>query len=340
MTEWYYARGGQQNGPVSLEQLVEIARNGGLDPAKDLVWNQGMKDWTPAGQVPGIFGQSAGPERPPADPANPYAAPDTTWTHVTQAPAGEALEEIVPGSAPLDIGGCLSRGFELTKRHFAIIVLVGITYIGVSLFAGTVFSLIDSAMGFGQTTTPMWESESGNASANLSRTGGPLNAIASQILSIFLSLGATRIGLNLVSGKEVSVGMLFGEGRKLLRAVGASILFAVVFAIGLVLLIAPGIYIALRYGQYLTAIVDRDLGIMESFAYSSSITTNNRLSLLGLWVLCLLVLLAGFVACGVGLIFAMPVAWLSTTVAFRWLQYGHRAAMDHPGTTTPMLANR
>lgn len=338
MTEWYYARGGQQNGPVSFEQLEEIARNGGLDPLKDLVWNQGMKDWIPAGQMPGIFGQSAGPERPPADPANPYAAPDTSWTNVTQAPAGEALEEIVPGSAPLDIGGCLSRGFELTKRHFPFILLVGITYIGVSVVAGLILGLIDSALGLGQSTSRAWESEGGNASAYFSQTGGPFSSIVSQILSIFLSLGATRIGLNLVSGKEASVGMLFGEGRKVLRAVVASILFGLMVAIGIVLLVAPGIYLALRYGQYLTAIVDRDLGIMESFAYSSSITTNNRLSLLGLWVLCLLVIVAGFVACLVGLIFAMPVAWLSATVAYRCLQYGHRATMDHPGTKTPMLA--
>ena len=169
-------------------------------------------------------------------------------------------------------------------------------------------------------------------------TGSPLNIIVSQTLSIFLSLGLVRIGLNLVSGKEVSVAMLFGEGRKLLRAIVASILFGIMFAVGLLLLVVPGVYLALRYGQYLTAIVDRDLGIMDSFKYSSSITTNNRLSLLGLWLLCLLVVLAGALACFVGLIFAMPVAWLSTVVAYRWMQYGHRAALDHPGTTTPMLA--
>jgi uncharacterized membrane protein len=157
------------------------------------------------------------------------------------------------------------------------------------------------------------------------------------VLSTFLSLGATRIGLNLVSGKEVNAGMLFGEGRKLLRAIGASILFGLAVAVGLLLLIVPGIYIALRYGQFLAAIVDRDLGIFESFNYSSSLTTNNRLLLLGMWILCVLIILAGFIACGVGLIFAIPVVWLTSMVAYRWMQYGHRAAMDHPGTLTPLL---
>lgn len=338
MTEWYYARGGQQNGPVNFEQLVEMARSGGLNPKDDLVWSQNMKDWTPAGQVPGIFAQAARPPTPPADPANPYAAPDSTWTEVAPTTTGVALEEIIPGSEPLDIGGCLTRGFELTKRHFGPIVLVGLTYIGISLVAGMVFGLIDVALGFGQSSGSVLNSGDGNASATYQQSGGMVSAIGSQLLSVFLSLGVTRIGLNLVSGKEFSVGMLFGEGRKLVRAILASLLFGVVVAIGFVLLIVPGVYLALKYGQFLTAIVDRDLGIMESFSYSASVTTNNRLSLLGLWLLCLLVVLAGALACFVGLIFAMPVAWLSTVVAYRWMQYGHRAALDQPGTTTPMLA--
>ncbi|MEY3895522.1 MAG: hypothetical protein RLZZ214_1041 [Verrucomicrobiota bacterium] len=341
MTEWYYARGGQQNGPVSFEQLVELARSGALNPKDDLVWSQNMKDWTPAGQVPGIFAQAAPatfPAAPPTDPANPYAAPGSTWTEVVPTSTGEALEEILPGSEPLDIGGCLTRGFELTKRHFGTLALVAVIYIGVSLVAGLVLGLIDSALGLGHSTSNVWQSGDGSASATYRQSGGPVSVIFSQLLSVFLSLGVTRIGLNLVSGKEVSVGMMFGEGRKLVRAILASLLFGVVVAVGFLLLIVPGVYLVLKYGQFLTAIVDRDLGVMDSFSYSASITTNNRLSLLGLWLLCLLVLLAGMVACFVGLIFAMPVAWLSTLVAYRWMQYGHRAALDHPGTKTPMLA--
>ena len=94
MNEWYYSSGGKQNGPVSFEQLVEIARSAGLDPVKDLVWNSNMKDWLPSGQVPGIFGAPA----PTADPNNPYAAPESTWTGDLSrpTPAGEALPEIVP----------------------------------------------------------------------------------------------------------------------------------------------------------------------------------------------------------------------------------------------------
>jgi hypothetical protein len=330
MTEWYYARGGQQNGPVSFEQLAELARTGGLNPMKDLVWTASMKDWLPAGQVPEIYGHAAAP-------ANPYAAPQSDLNDVARITAGEALAEIVPGSEPIDVMACVKRGFDLTCRHFGMILLVGVVYMGVSFGTSLLLGLMDVALGLGQVRQTQFESEAGSAFASFQQNGSPLNMLISQVVSIFLSLGISRIGLNLVSGKEFSVGMLFGGGRKLLPALGATILYGLMVGLGMVLLIVPGIYLALRYGQYLTAMVDRDMGIMESFQYSSSLTTNNRMNLFLLVLLAVVIMFAGCLALVVGMIFAFPVVWLSWIVAYRWMQYGHRAALDHHGTKTPML---
>jgi hypothetical protein len=337
MKEWFYARGGQQSGPVTFDQLKELARSGGLDATKDLVWTSTMRDWQTAGQVEGLFDKHARQDVPPPDPANPYAAPQSAWNEPLPA-AGVALQEIVPGSEPIDVGACVKRGFELTKRNFGTILLVGLTYFGVSIAAGMVFGGIDSALGFG-TTHSQWQSEGGNTFAKYQQTGGPVSMILGNVLSILLSLGMVRIGLNLVSGKQVSVSQLFGESRKLLPAIGASIIFGVMIVIGFILLIIPGIYVILRYGQFMNAIVDRNLGVMDSLSYSSSITTNNRLNLFLLVLLSIAIVIAGFLALVVGLVFAYPLIWLSWMVAFRWMQYGSRAAMDHPGTTTPLLGS-
>jgi len=53
-TEWYYAHDGQQAGPVSAVELKQLADAGRLRP-DDLVWQEGMKDWTPARKVKGLF---------------------------------------------------------------------------------------------------------------------------------------------------------------------------------------------------------------------------------------------------------------------------------------------
>lgn len=332
-TEWFYARQGQQNGPVKFEQLVELARNGGLDAIADSVWNASMQGWTPAGQVPGLFTASSNPVFAPAATSNPYAAPQSNWSQSVVQPGAE-LSEILPGSEQIDAVECISRGFELTKRQFANIFLVGLVYFACIMGVSIVFGMVE--------VIPSIMSRSNE----MPHEPGPammvfmvVSRVIQQVFSIYLQLGMARVGLNLVSGKDVSIGMLFGEGSKLLRAIGASIIFGVAVVLGIICLIVPGIYIALRYGQFMTAIVDRDLGVMEAFSYSESITTNNRMNLFLLGLLSLGVLLAGFLLCGVGIIFAGPVVWLAALVAYRWLQYGQLATQDHPGTETPVLSS-
>ena len=345
MSEWFYARGGQQSGPVPFQQIVEMARSGALSRS-DLVWTSTMKDWLPAGQMAEIFPAASTPALPVQNPSNPYAAPSSPWNDAAQFSAGIPLEEIIPGSEPLDVGACMQRGFNLTTRHFGMILLVGIIYMAISMAISFAVTLIGHPAHpipgptpinppihrFGEVRFPATPAE------RTQMVVSSAISLINQAVSLFLSLGITRIGLNIVSGKPFEIGMLFGGGKFFLRVVGASILFALMVCLGLLLLIVPGVYLALRYGQFLNAIVDRNLGIMDSFSYSSAITTNNRGKLFLLYLLCFLVTIAGLLACGVGLVFAIPVTWLAGVVAYRWMQYGHRAALDHPGTQMPVLS--
>ncbi|MGD0897003.1 MAG: GYF domain-containing protein [Thermoguttaceae bacterium] len=59
--QWYYAQKGQRQGPVSEEQLKELASTGQLKP-NDKVWKQGMAQWAKAIEV-----------FPPAVPAPPVS---------------------------------------------------------------------------------------------------------------------------------------------------------------------------------------------------------------------------------------------------------------------------
>lgn len=333
MTEWFYARAGQQNGPVTFEQLVELARSGGLT-GNDQVWNASMQNWTPAGQVHGLFDTSAMPDLPAGNPANPYAAPQSSWSGYIPT-SGVALTEIPPGSELIDPMDCFTRGYDIFRRQFLHVLLVGLVYIACIFALSFVFGIVEAIF-------KAIFSRGGSTSEDVGTITIVIMFVSQFVqktVSIFLQLGMARVGLNLVSGKEVSVGMLFGEGSKFLRAFGASILFGIAFLIGLVLLIVPGIYIAMRYGQYMTAIVDRDLGVMESFSYSESITTNNRMNLFVLSLLSLVAVIVGMIPCGLGLLIAGPVVWLAALVAYRCLQYGPNAAKDHPGTQTPMLSS-
>jgi hypothetical protein len=70
MADWFFAKGTAQRGPVALEFIFDSLRAGTLT-AHDMVWRDGMAQWTPTGQVPELAGafSSATPAIPPAQPA-------------------------------------------------------------------------------------------------------------------------------------------------------------------------------------------------------------------------------------------------------------------------------
>ncbi|MEN6450758.1 MAG: DUF4339 domain-containing protein [Thermoguttaceae bacterium] len=58
--EWYYARDNKQMGPVSAAELKRLATAGELRP-EDLVWREGMTEWSLARNVRGLFEEEAKP---------------------------------------------------------------------------------------------------------------------------------------------------------------------------------------------------------------------------------------------------------------------------------------
>lgn len=62
MGEWYYTTNNQQMGPVSWDELRQLASTGLLHPT-DMVWKEGMADWVKATRTDGLFSERAAPRR-------------------------------------------------------------------------------------------------------------------------------------------------------------------------------------------------------------------------------------------------------------------------------------
>jgi len=294
MSDWFYTHKGTQSGPVDFETLRGMAAKGELDAENDLVWMNGMKEWTAAGKIAGLFDQTLGQAL--------VKKPDLE-------PGSESIE-------PLMVGACVKRAFELTKRNFGKLFLALITVLAVYFVVVVVLSVIDHVMGW----KPLIESSRDQ--------GSVFSQLAMQVVSIFISLGATRFGLNLVSGKPVGVAQIFGEGDKLLRGLGVSILLGLMVMVGLLLFIVPGIWLGLKYGQAMTALVDRNCGVIEAFKYSAKITEGHKAKLMLLGFAALGIILAGLLALVVGVVFAYPVAGLAWVLGYRWMQLGRQAVVD------------
>ena len=73
--QWFYSKHGQQQGPVSSEQLKQLAASGQLQPT-DLVWKDGMGQWVEARKVKGLFpAQAMSSPQEPQNVPQPEATP-------------------------------------------------------------------------------------------------------------------------------------------------------------------------------------------------------------------------------------------------------------------------
>jgi hypothetical protein len=86
---WYYAAQGQQQGPVSEDELRDLIGRS-VVTAETLLWSDGMAGWEKAGRIPGLMSDvpSISPAGPPAfdggpsQPAGALSAKLDTWSYL------------------------------------------------------------------------------------------------------------------------------------------------------------------------------------------------------------------------------------------------------------------
>ncbi len=111
---WYYAHEGQQQGPVSEEQLANLVRLGVIG-SSNLVWRDGLADWGPLGtHAPHLL--------PPPPPANPPAVPVPVAEYAA-IPAPLLSGYVPPQSYPFQFHGRTGEFFRIWIVNTALTIL-------------------------------------------------------------------------------------------------------------------------------------------------------------------------------------------------------------------------
>lgn len=214
--------------------------------------------------------------------ANPYAPPgmdDGGFVPPGGPPASG-------GPLPWELGEVLTAGWETLKRQPILAVGLFILYL--------VPNLASAGSGILEATGLL---ESGSA---LSVIIGLSTSLVALVINQFLQVGLIRMFVAGAKGQEASLGLLFSGADRFLPMIGYSIVsgFAIVF--GFVLLIVPGVILAigLSLGQYY--LVDQRQGVFESMKLSWEVTRGNRLDLFIFFLVGGALALLGVCACVVG----------------------------------------
>jgi uncharacterized membrane protein len=156
--------------------------------------------------------------------------------------------------------------------------------------------------------------------------GGLLAALlVSMVVSLIVGLvsqlfvaALIRGALDTADGKPVSVGGMF-EGWDKVKVLVAALIVSVATAIGTLLCYVPGLIVGFLLSYTLFFVVDRNMEPIEAIKASYTFVTGNLGATLVYYILGILVVIAGAILCGVGLLAAVPIAVLGAAYTFRVL---------------------
>lgn len=255
--------------------VVQIPATPGAAPAADDLL---------AGLAPSDLG------RPPVPPAeNPYQAPTATSPVMHRvAPSGDIRPTRVA------LGDIYSRSWAIYKNALGMCLGVMVTFYVITYAFQFLMQMIMVAV---TTQAPSQE---------MVITATVFTGLVNWLFGIWLGAGQANFFLKTARGDDAKFADLFSGGRWFVPIAVASLLYGLIFMVGLILLIVPGIILALMLSQYYLLIIDRDAGIIDSLQQSREIMRGNKLTLFVMGLSWMGLGILGLLACGIGLLFVMP----------------------------------
>ena len=200
----------------------------------------------------------------------------------------------------IDIGGVISRGWALVMANMP--VLVGAT-------------VLAWAIGIGIGFIPI------------------LGWAAGVLLGSVMHAGLFYMFIRRIRGEEVQLGDLFaGFYNALLPLIIAGLLVSALTTVGFLLCILPGIYLAVWYVFVLPLVIDKKLDFWPAMEVSRQVVHKQWWSMFLLVLVMILIVCAGALACGVGLIIAVPLVVAALSYVYEDL-FGPKGAA--PQVLTP-----
>lgn len=126
-----------------------------------------------------------------------------------------------------------------------------------------------------------------------------------------LMVGIIMMAINYSRGENIEFKSVFNYYHLMGKLALAGMLIYVMTIIGFVLLVLPGIYLSIAYVFTLPLIADKGMDVWEAMELSRKTVTKHWFKVFGLMFLLSLIFLAGIMTFGIGLIWAVPLLFLT-----------------------------
>ncbi len=156
---------------------------------------------------------------------------------------------------------------------------------------------------------------------HMSAGGSMLVPMLSQLLVMIVlypcMAGIFMMGVRRSVDQPISFQMLFGYFPYLVPLVIAGILMTILMMLGFVLLIIPGIYLAVAYGFTIPLIVEKNLGAWEAMETSRKAVTRHWFKIFFLYLVMTLIFAISIIPLGIGIIWTYPMFVAMIGVIYR-----------------------
>lgn len=299
---------GKEYGPVSSEQLRQWVREGRAN-ARTRVQPEGRTDWIPLNTVPefeDVLGHR--PDNQPPIGAHSLLPPD-----------------VLTRGYRLDIGECLANAADLLRQNLGVVVGTTAVYLliqaalsglGAIPFVGPLFS-IGSLFVLGQLMAGLYlvvlkTIRRQPADLNDLFLGFKTAYIPLLLCYLLIALGTVTVAVPGAVLAAVPIGIM-------LHKEAFDLLLAAVACVGLVVMVAPMLYLAAAWWFGLALVIDKGLGFWQAMEASRKVVNQHWFTVFALLLIVLLLNVVGMMLCCVGTFLTFPLGIAVSMYAYETL---------------------
>lgn len=155
------------------------------------------------------------------------------------------------------------------------------------------------------------------------------------IFIVIVRIGYNKMFLRIHDGESPKFSDIFKEYRTFWKFIGVSILYPIVVICGIILLIIPGIFWAIRFSFSPLIVIDTKIGPIKAMKESYAITKGAFWKIMLFWIAVAILNFVGFLFFGIGLLLTVPVTTFASVYVYRLLSQKKAGLMQ---TASPQAA--
>lgn len=232
---------------------------------------------------------------------------------------GGSLQRGMAGDYDFEVGAVLHEAWQKTHGAKGTLVLAWVLYVLVAIGVGIALSLV----GLGSS----WADEE---EFGVSFWLGQLIEVAALTP---LVAGLWVIGIRRGCGAEIRATRVFDYYSKWFPIFVLTLIMYILIAVGLLMLVLPGIYLAIGYGLALPLLVDKSFEPWEALETSRKAVTRHWFRFFGFFIVLFVMNLATVFTLFIGLIWTLPMTQIAMGILYRRVFGVESATLDDAAAT-------